>query len=633
VVKHAARTIVQSLSHQDRLAVVAFSDSARVVIPLTYMTPDNQEMARRKIDDLAPLYSTNLYDGLHTAMEMIRTDVGSSNVLPSTNANVMLLTDGMPNVSPPRGELETLRRYLDSHPEQSAVRISTFGFGYQLQSRLLSDLAQLGGSMYAFIPDASFVGTIFINSIANILSAASPHGATLKLESAPGVGISNCTSGHKLTPASWGAMIEIPCILYGQSIDVLVELSGQWSVEPFSVTLEMKGLEQPLECCTELIDPLDTVEDGLLTQATIRSELIQFIQQSENIDKPVASRNLDDLHRAQQLLKETKARVKSLADGTTIHMPNIQGMIQDLEGQVTEAYSKPAYYKKWGSHYVLSLAGAHSLQQCINFKDPGIQDYGTKKFEQIRDVSEELFLKLEPPKPSRRATAPVATMGAYYSASAPCFAAGTVTIKSSHHSTKSIDISQLKAGDQVVTGDNGKTARVKCIVETPTVDGTEALVELGGGVLVTPWHPCRLVGSNTWTFPCFLAPVVRHPCRIVYSFVLEGDISLRLGNSVVDGIALGHGVIDSAEPILEHAYLGTRRVIDDLSNMAGWEEGRVRLAANPTIRDNNGKGRIIGFRQAELVDEKLIRDTPREASDAFSTEVNPPQPSSLVSAC
>ena len=32
---------------------------------------------------------------------------------------------------------------------------------------------------------------------------------------------------------------------------------------------------------------------------------------------------------------------------------------------------------KWGKHYLQSLQRAHELQQCNNFKDPGVQFYGT----------------------------------------------------------------------------------------------------------------------------------------------------------------------------------------------------------------------------------------------------------------
>ena len=49
------------------------------------------------------------------------------------------------------------------------------------------------------------------------------------------------------------------------------------------------------------------------------------------------------------------------------------GLLEDAKGQATEAISRPDYWKKWGMHYLGSLMRAHQLQQCNNFKDPGIQ--------------------------------------------------------------------------------------------------------------------------------------------------------------------------------------------------------------------------------------------------------------------
>jgi len=67
-----------------------------------------------------------------------------------------------------------------------------------------------------------------------------------------------------------------------------------------------------------------------------------------------------------------------------------------------------------------SLAGAHRLQLCNNFKDPGVQGYGGKVFDNLRDEADDLFVSLPPPKPSRPhrtsgggAAAPV-SMAAYH---------------------------------------------------------------------------------------------------------------------------------------------------------------------------------------------------------------------------
>ena len=46
--------------------------------------------------------------------------------------------------------------------------IYTFGFGYSLDTELLINIANIGNGNFSFIPDSSFVGTIFIHALAHI---------------------------------------------------------------------------------------------------------------------------------------------------------------------------------------------------------------------------------------------------------------------------------------------------------------------------------------------------------------------------------------------------------------------------------------------------------------------------------
>ena len=96
-----------------------------------------------------------------------------------------------------------------------------------------------------------------------------------------------------------------------------------------------------------------------------------------------------------RLVSELAARFQNVSNFPT----NKKGraLIKDITGQITEAVSKDEYYTKWGQHYLPSLAGAHLLQLCYNFKDPGVQHYGGELFSTLRDSMDELFNKLPPP--------------------------------------------------------------------------------------------------------------------------------------------------------------------------------------------------------------------------------------------
>ena len=110
----------------------------------------------------------------------------------------------------------------------------------------------------------------------------------------------------------------------------------------------------------------------------------------------VAMAKRSDLAGAQTVIGRLVGELKAAQPRT----PNLDAMLADVEGQITEAISREDWYTKWGGHYLPSLARAHQLQQCNNFKDPGIQQYGGELFKQLRDHADDLFCKLPPPKPS-----------------------------------------------------------------------------------------------------------------------------------------------------------------------------------------------------------------------------------------
>merc|ERR1711862_380904 len=95
--------------------------------------------------------------------------------------HMMLFTDGLPNINPPRGILPMLNRLKDKEVGNLPCTINTYGFGYELDSELLSEIAINGGGAYAFIPDAGFVGTVFVNAMSNLMVNMSKD-VTLSLE-------------------------------------------------------------------------------------------------------------------------------------------------------------------------------------------------------------------------------------------------------------------------------------------------------------------------------------------------------------------------------------------------------------------------------------------------------------------
>jgi hypothetical protein len=113
---------------------------------------------------------TNLWDGLRAGLEVLAKGQRAK----GSNSAIYLLTDGCPNIEPPRGHLPALEKLKQK--SNFTCSINTFGFGYDLDSKLLEDISILGNAgSYAFIPDGSFVGTIFVNAITTLLTTVATN--------------------------------------------------------------------------------------------------------------------------------------------------------------------------------------------------------------------------------------------------------------------------------------------------------------------------------------------------------------------------------------------------------------------------------------------------------------------------
>jgi hypothetical protein len=523
IVIHAVRTIIHILSDRDRLAIVVYSTTARTILNLTTMDSTGKAAALAAIANLRPEDQTNLWDGLVTALDMMKTSTRLS--------HIMLLTDGQPNVVPPRGHIPMLQRYKDSNRGLPAS-IHTFGFGYSLDSALLNDLSVLGNGSYAFIPDSGMVGTAFVHATSNVLATMAKN-ATLSIE-----GKCQVLGGYPVSYTSWGALVTLGNIQFDQTRNIVVKSLTSDISAKLSYTTRSNHLHTTSSSPSPTSDTLVQYH-RLLALDWIRA----------------ATTSTDTLP---QLLLRLEA---SLPD------PRTESLIRDLKGQVTEALSRQDWYKKWGTHYLPSLTCAHLLQQCNNFKDPGVQHYGGKLFSELRDRADDVFVKLPPPKPSAKPqAAPVTSMRTYHSSGNVCFH-GDCMVTMENKSVKKVK--DVKKGDLVFGG------KVECVVKT-TGDFVE-ICELPGGLLVTPYHPVYVTGK--WMFPCQLAEIKKMRAD-VYSFVLDSGHVMEINGYIC--ASLGHGM---SGKVIGHEYFGSERVIEDLKKMIGWESGQIVLQGNCIVRD------------------------------------------------
>ena len=120
------------------------------------------------LDEMTPLNTTNLWDGIFAGLENLRT-----NSSPDRLKFLLVFTDGIPTkqYEPIRGYRGAIEKYMDQNPDFSCV-VHTYGFGYSIYSSLLNDIEKKLSGDFGFIPDSGLTGNVLIHSISNALTTA-----------------------------------------------------------------------------------------------------------------------------------------------------------------------------------------------------------------------------------------------------------------------------------------------------------------------------------------------------------------------------------------------------------------------------------------------------------------------------
>ncbi|KAF7983162.1 hypothetical protein HWV62_23388 [Athelia sp. TMB] len=604
VVKHSLKTIIATMK-------------STIAAGLTEMTTEGKASVLKTIDELSPLSSTNLWDGLKTGMNLLNDAYTSTDPGHSTTGRLPMLfvfTDGIPNIDPPRGHIPSLNAYLERHSAARAFSISTFGFGYGLDSALLLEIAQVGGGGYSFIPDAGMVGTVFVHSMANAYATYAPR-ATLSVEVPEGVEVKvEGMVGDEVKRASWGLSVEAGDIQFGQTRDYVLSFPKGLIPADLGLTATFKPFTSTESLRTDTIALSHSANPPDLTALeynSIRLSLITTLLEAK----------ANNLHETRSLFTALEHSIASSALLSS-YAP-AQALARDISGQGTIGLD-PAQFRRWGRHYFPSLARSHARQQCANFKDPGLQVYGkeSKVFQQERDELSETFDTLPPPKPStlhqnqphrgvihnmpgrgmaRMMSSSVTpasrappSMAMYQQADGPCFTGPSkVLLADGTHAR----VDSLKRYSELMTLLGPREVAV--VVRTAIEHGEMLLCKLGDELVLTPWHP--VTQQSKWVFPTDVVVPTLQSCEAIYSLLLFPAAGAEGHTVNIGGVwctTLGHGLVDpSIDDVRTHSYLGSySSILRDLSRMNGFHENGVVECAG-TRRDENG--RISGFLAAD----------------------------------
>ena len=596
IAKYTIELVMEMMKPTDQLCLITFSSNAKTVCNFTYMDASGKQKMKNILKSIQEGGMTNFWDGVKTSLDAIQQRTNNTN-----SANVFVFTDGLPNMKPPAGYVGTLEQYKDQH-DGFKCSLSTFGFGYQLDSELLTTYATIGNGDFSFIPDSSFSITTFVHKVCNVLN----HYATdcmLSLETMHGSRLVIDTQKHthkEIMESSWGAQLSIGDLHQGRSRDLVFTLELPASfVEgtPYlNVSLQYTNCFQRVQktSCHQATSISSHPEARL---HSCRLQLIDCVMDAYGKMKN------GQIQEAQMLIESLTQFIHTECDAMGAFQEQGIGLLTDLSGQIREAFSREDWFKRWGKHYIHSLLFAHQLQQCNNFKDEGVQFYRNSLFLQLRDEADQLCSKLPPPKPSysgygSSSYAPMSvaqfnqTMN---NCSNPCFH-GDCWVRCIDNCKQ---VRHLQKGDKVLNH-LGKYDTIECVLKTVSKNGFIMTQLADSQLKLTPMHPILVhtSGLPQWVHPYTIGNTIDDTsCDAVYSFLLKNRSSTMIINGVVCA-TLSHGIENNS--IVSHHYYGTEHVANDLKRMCGFPSGLVVMQNHCIIKDEDDQ--VLGLDlQKEIV--------------------------------
>ena len=570
IVNHSAKTVVKTLDSHSRICIIKFDNVIDIVTPLMYATETNKLQIMTSINSIKPGGQTNIWGALEKALEILdgREDK-------SRNSAILMLTDGIPNVSPAQGEVETLKRLRKT--KNFTTPIYTFGFGYNLQTTLLYDLAKYSNGGNAHIPDGNMIATVFCNFIATILCTVVMN---LQLHITPkqtnSASFNNLLVGdfaYSYDPINQKYIYDIGTVQVQQERNIVLNFEDKLDFDYYyTYAIGEKYYTSSVHSVTA-----DSV-DHCVNNPTMNSHIYRSVS-VEYIRKMINSNRINNLLSTEanynglvKLLEENKcSHSQAFVNGL---LKNIKGDFANI-GQVKLAIDQK-YFRRWGEFYLDQLSRSLNQQIKPNFKDEGCM-FGGEVFEALVDKSSDIFNSLEAPTPSLvvqqnsgnmfyrslnlAPQAPI-SMSCYNDPQGGCVDSYCKIAMFNGTSKLLKDIKKFDIIKSIDENNKIVGAKVLCVVETLIESGYRNYACIND-VLITPWHPIKIGlhgKEETWCFPGELFSTYSYPSSSMITLVLENHHVMFING--LKCITLGHNFTNHSKLI--HPYYGTNKVIENL---------------------------------------------------------------------
>jgi Ca-activated chloride channel family protein len=211
VARRCARWLAERLRPADELALVAFDEHVRLLVPRAAVDASRMRAA---IASIGPGGQTNLSGGwLRGLGELIEAPADGAR-------KILLLTDGLANAGiTDRGDLVGMAR----RARREGVSTSTIGFGEGFDEDLLRDMADAGGGNTCFAATPDDAPGIFARELEGLTRVVA-HNVTLDVRPGPAVALLGVLNDYPSLAVAGGAQIELGDAYAGERRRVVLRL-------------------------------------------------------------------------------------------------------------------------------------------------------------------------------------------------------------------------------------------------------------------------------------------------------------------------------------------------------------------------------------------------------------------------
>ncbi|XP_076957360.1 E3 ubiquitin-protein ligase WAV3-like [Bidens hawaiensis] len=379
LLKRAMGFVIQNLGPADRLAVIAFSSTARRLFPLRKMSDTGKQHALQAVNSLMANGGTNIAEGLRRGAKVME-DRRENNPVGS----IILLSDGQDtytvNGSSNSGGGKNQLNYEllvpqsihggDGNPGMK-IPVHAFGFGTDHDASSMHSISEISGGTFSFIETEGVIQDAFAQCIGGLLSVVVKE-ALVVLESVnPDVVIRSLKAGsykNQLMADGKSGCIDVGDLYADEERDFLVSVNVPKELT-FNETCLLKVRCHYTDPLTKETVNLDSVDVGIKRPESLGQEVVSVevdrqknrLQAAEAMVQARTAAEEGDLAQAICSLENCR-RVLS----ETVSAKSGDRLCAALDAELKEMQERMAsrhMYEASGRAYILSGLSSHSWQR------------------------------------------------------------------------------------------------------------------------------------------------------------------------------------------------------------------------------------------------------------------------------